>query len=200
MFDAHSKLVFPGLLLSLCFSLSGCGGGNNTSSTNLAGNNTSQGTPGFSCSGAVKELFTAVQGTYDGIVDSTYLSESGNPLTKGVVYPISISGQDCSIRFTGNKQTNYVFAFGDPTNTSPSVFVGFSATEILQNPESLDLKNVQYNVSISSPTNTVELERRIAKNAIGTETIDGDLHFYSVPGPNAFGGMHMKIVSRRPLK
>ncbi len=177
--------------------LSACGGGSSSSSP---GTNNVQATPGFVCNGTVKELFTAMQGNYDGVVDSAFLPGAGVPLITGVVYPVSISGQDCSIRFTGNKDIKYVFAFGDTSNTTPSNFVGFSPTKIIQNPDELDLSNVQYNISISTSSNVVELERRIAKNSAGSGVVDGDLHLFSLPGNNSFGGMHMKVASKRPLK
>jgi hypothetical protein len=177
--------------------LSACGG---SGSPNITTNNgTTQATPGFVCNGTVKELFTAMQGTYDGIVDPAFLPGAGAPLSVGVVYPVSISGQDCSIRFTGAKDIKYIFAFGDTNNTVPSNFVGFSATKILQNPDELDLENVQYNISISTSSNVIELERRIAKNSAGTGTADGDLHLFSIPGDKSFGGMHLKVASKRNL-
>jgi hypothetical protein len=185
------------LLSFALLALSACGGSGTSSST--AGTGISQATPGFVCNGPVQELFKAMQGTYDGVVDPAFLPGAGAPLTTGVIYPVSISGQDCSIRFTGAKDVKYVFAFGDTSNTVPSTFVGFSATKILQNPDELDLKNVQYNISISTSSNVVELERRIAKNSVGTGAVDGDLHLYSIPGSNSFGGMHMKVSSKRPL-
>lgn len=177
--------------------LSACGGSGSPSSTTT--NSVSQATSNFVCGGTVKELFTAAQGTYDGIVDPAFLPGAGAPLLVGTVYPVSISGIDCSIRFTGAKDIKYVFAFGDTNNTVPSSFVGFSATKILQNPNELDLKNVQYNISISTSSNIVELERRIAKNSAGTGSVDGDLHLYSIPGNNSFGGMHLKVASKRSL-
>jgi hypothetical protein len=177
--------------------LSACGGGGSPSST--TNNGAVQATSSFVCSGTVKELFTAAQGTYDGTVDPAFLPGAGAPLSVGAVYPVSISGQDCSIRFTGARDIKYVFAFGDTNNTVPSNFVGFSATKILQNPNELDLKNVQYNISISTSNNIIELERRIAKNSAGTGSVDGDLHLYSIPGDNSFGGMHLKVASKRSL-
>jgi hypothetical protein len=176
--------------------LSACGGSSSSGPSTTA----VQSTPGFVCSGTVKDLFSAMQGTYDGVLDPAFLPGAGAPLTAGVVYPVNISGQDCSIRFTGSKDTQYVFAFGDTNNTTPSNFVGFSLTKIIQNPQELDLSNVQYNISISTATNTVELERRIEKNASGTGVVDGDLHLFSLPGNSAFGGMHMKVATKRPLK
>lgn len=192
-----TRFQFKVSLISLfVLALSACGGdsSNSTSSTGSV-----QATPGFTCNGVVKDLFKEMQGTYDGVVDPAFLPGAGAPLSAGVVYPISISGQDCSIRFTGAKSIKYVFAFGDTSNTVPSNFVGFSATKIIQNPDELDLKNVQYNISISTANNVIELERRIAKNSAGNGVVDGDLHLFSIPGNNSFGGLHMKVGSKRPL-
>ncbi len=193
-----ARYQFKVSLLSFALlALSACGGSDTSISTTATGG--SQATPGFVCNGTVQELFKAMQGTYDGIVDPAFLPGAGAPLATGVIYPVSISGLDCSIRFTGAKNLKYVFAFSNTSNIVQSTFVGFSATTILQNPDELDLKNVQYNISISTSDNVVELERRIAKNSVGTGTVDGDLHLFSIPGNNSFGGMHMKVASKRPL-
>lgn len=180
-------------LTLLIAGLSACGG--SSSSGNAAGGSTPS-TPGLTCSGAVKDLFVAIKGTYTGTVDSAFTTGAGNPLITGVTYPVTISGDDCSIRFTGNKETKYVFAFNDPANIAPSNFVGFSASAIISNPDKLDLTGTQYNIGIKTATNTIELERRIAKNANDATVMDGDLHLFSVPGSNSFGGLHLKVSSK----
>ena len=189
------KTIF---LSFIVLSLSACGG--SSSSTNAA-NSTASSTPtpvtSVSCSGAVKELFVAIQGTYKGTTDPAFTTGAGNPLTAGGTYPVTISGQDCSIRFTGNKEAKYSFAFNDPSNTGASNFVGFSGSSIASNPDSLNLTESQYNIGIKGATNTIELERRIAKNAPGEAVVDGDLHLFSTPGPNSFGGLHLKVASKQ---
>lgn len=185
-----SKKIALALLITV---LSGCGG--SSSSGNVTGSNTPS-TPGLTCSGTVKDLFIAIKGTYAGTVDTAFTAGAGNPLTTGAAYPVTISGDDCSIRFTGNKDTKYVFAFNDPTNIAPSNFVGFSAAAIISNPDKLDLSGTQYNIGIKTATNTIELERRIAKNANDATVMDGDLHLFSVPGSNSFGGLHLKVSSK----
>lgn len=188
-----NHLTLKTIALSLLITgLSACGG--SSSSGNIVSSTPS--TPGLTCSGAVKDLFMAIKGTYAGTVDSAFTTGAGNPLTAGTTYPVTISGDDCSIRFTGNKETKYVFAFNDPTNIAPSNFVGFSSSAIISNPEKLDLTGTQYNIGIKTATNTIELERRIAKNANDATVMDGDLHLFSVPGSNSFGGLHLKVSSR----
>ena len=65
------------LLSFALLALSACGGSGTSSST--AGTGTSQATPGFVCNGPVQELFKAMQGTYDGVVDPAFLSGSRCP-------------------------------------------------------------------------------------------------------------------------
>lgn len=184
------------ITLSLIVStLSACGGG--SSSAGNTASKTPTSVSSISCTGAVKELFVAIQGTYKGTPDPAFTAGAGNPLTTGSTYPVTISGQDCSIRFTGNKEVKYNFAFNDPTNTGTSNFVGFSGNGITSNPEKLDLTGFQYNIGITATSNTIELERRIAKNAAGESVADGDLHLFSIPGPNSFGGLHLKVASKQ---
>ena len=189
-----NHLTLRTITLSLLIAgLSACGG--SSSSGNVAGGTTPS-TPGLSCSGAVKDLFVAIKGTYNGTVDAALTTGAGNPLTTGATYPVTISGDDCSIRFTGNKDVKYVFAFNDPTNTAPSNFVGFSASAIISNPDKLDLTGTQYNVGIKAASNTIELERRIAKNANDATVADGDLHLMSIPGSNSFGALLLKASTK----
>ncbi|MBC3873663.1 hypothetical protein [Undibacterium flavidum] len=180
-------------LTLLVTGLSACGGSSSSGSVATSG---TPSTPGLSCSGAVKDLFVAIKGTYTGTVDTAFTAGAGNPLTTGVTYPVTISADDCSIRFTGNKEAKYAFAFNNPANISPSNFVGFSASAIISNPDKLDLSGTQYNIGIKTATNTIELERRIAKNANDATVVDGDLHLFSVPDSNSFGGLHLKVSSR----
>jgi hypothetical protein len=187
-------LKFKTIALSiLVFSLSACGG---SSSSGSGSTGATPSTPGLSCNGSVKDLFLAMQGTYEGAVDPAFIAGAGNPLSAGVTYPVTISGQDCSIRFAGAKASQYIFAFNDPANTAPSNFVGFSATKIISNPDKLDLATTQYNVAIKTASNTIELERRVAFNAAGAPVVDGDLFLFSVPGSNSFGGLNLKVSSK----
>lgn len=178
-------------LVLTALALSACGGSGGDS----APSSTAPQLKTFSCTGTVKNLFSAVQGTYNGVVDPAFVAGAGAALTVGTVYPVTLSGQDCSIRFTGNNNTNYVFAYNDPSNATGSKLVGFAPKEIVMQPETLDLEKNQYNLSIAGSTNTIELERRVAQ--VGIDGVTGDLHIYALPGPNSFGGMHLKLNSKR---
>lgn len=183
---------FIGVILA-AMSLISCGGssGGNTATSNAPQSQLTT----FSCSGAVKNLFTAAQGTYSGVVDPAFVAGAGAALTVGTVYPVTLSGQDCSIRFTGNNNTQFVFAYNDPSNVSASQLVGFAPKEVVRQPEALDLEKNQYNLSIAGQKNTIELERRVAQD--GVDTVTGDLHIFAIPGPNSFGGMHLKLNTKR---
>lgn len=191
-----NSLKLKTITLSLIvFTLSACGGGSSSSGSATIPSPTA--VSSISCAGAVKELFVAIQGTYKGTADPAFITGAGNPLTTGTTYPVTISAQDCSIRFTGSKEVKYAFAFNDPANNGTSNFVGFSGNGITANPEKLDLTGSQYNIGIKSSSNTIELERRIAKNAAGESVTDGDLHLLSVAGANSFGALHLKVASKQ---
>jgi hypothetical protein len=138
-----------------------------------------------------------MQGTYDGVVDARFQAIAAVPLKAGVAYPVILSGQDCTLRFTGENDKKYVFTYGDAAGLTASSMTGFTATAIIKAPTSLDLVNTQYNLSISSAETTIELERSVlrAGSAVGVQT--GDLHVFAIPGPASFGGLDLKVSTRR---
>jgi hypothetical protein len=178
-------------LLATILVLNACGGSSESARSSVAATPPA---PVSACSGAVKELFTAMQGNYDGVPDPAFMQGAGAPLVVSQHYPVTISGQDCSLRFTGEKDVQYRFIYGDAG--SPSQLTGFSATAIIKAPTSLSLSDQQYNISIPAKNNTIELERRV-KAISGGDVSDGDLHLYSIPGSASFGGLHMKASSKR---
>lgn len=183
-----------GVMALAVFSLCACGGSNSSAPISSPNSSTGQSAISYSCSGAVKDLFVSMQGTYRGVVDPAFVAGAGAPLTVGTVYPVTLSGQDCSIRFIGNNGNQFVFAYNDPNNKSLSKLVGFSPQEILRQPDTLDLKKNQYNVSISGANNKIELERRIEQS--DSKTVNGDLHLYAIPGQFSFGGMSLKLDTK----
>ncbi|WP_348943785.1 hypothetical protein ABHF33_09760 [Chitinibacter sp. FCG-7] len=176
-------------LLVITLLLNACGGGESSVDKVTL-------TPASICTGAVKELFVAIQGSYDGLPDPAFASGAALPLTPGKIYPVKISGKDCAIRFTGNNDVQYNFIYGEPENKAASKLTGFSGTTIIKNPVTLNLTENQYNISIATSSNTIELERRVTAIS-GAEVADGDLHLYSIPGPASFGGMQLKAGSKR---
>ncbi|WP_157314448.1 hypothetical protein [Chitinibacter sp. GC72] len=176
-------------LLAITLLLTACGGGESN-------NDKAPITPASACTGAVQELFVAMQGSYDGLADPAFASGAALPLTPGKVYPVMISGKECAIRFTGNNDVKYNFIYGEPGNKAASKLTGFSGTTIIKNPVTLNLTENQYNISIATSNNTIELERRV-KSISGAEVTDGDLHLYSIPGPASFGGMQLRAASKR---
>jgi hypothetical protein len=177
--------------LALLLALGACGGGSESSSVSDA----PLAARSF-CNGTIKELFSAMQGSYDGVADAAFSVGAGAPLMVGKVYPVRISGQDCSIRFTGDKNVQYRFIYGDVASPVPSKLTAFSATGIIKSPASLNLGEHQYNISITDAQTTIELERRV-KMISGGDIRDGDLYLYSIPGPTSFGGLTISVASRR---
>lgn len=135
------------------------------------------------CKGAVKELFTAAQGTYEGVVDAGYSTGTTLPLTKGKSYAVSLSGGNCSIMIAGDNNEVLVYSYDSAANVSSSTLTGFSLSQITKNPATLELDTTQYNVSISTSKISLELERRTSVNATDAGVVTGDLYL-STYGPD----------------
>jgi len=163
--------IKPVLCSLALLALSACGGGNR------AGSSAEQ-----ACTGTVRELFTAMQGSYYGVVNPGYSSGNALPLTHGKQYVVTVSACAVSIAADGNAKLGFVY--GDERSGASSTLTGLSPSQIIKDPTSLDLGAVQYNVGVSGGALGYELERRVKAMSPDTGVADGDL-FLSIDGANA---------------
>lgn len=175
------------LLCSLALlALSACGG------SDRAGSSAEQ-----ACSGAVRELFSAMQGTYSGVVNGDHSSGTALALTRGRQYVVTVSA--CAVSIAADDNTRIGFVYGDERSGTVSTLTGLSPREIIPQPTALELNAVQYNVGVSGGPLNYELERRVRAVSTDAGVADGDL-FLSIDGANATDstyGIDILASSRR---
>lgn len=184
------------------FALSGlaaCGGGGSSTAGNTPVAAQIAGLASTTCKGAVKELFTAAQGTYEGVVDAGYSTGTTLPLTKGKSYAVSLSGSNCSIFIAGDNNAVLMYSYDSAANVSGSSLTSFSLNQIKKNPDTLELDATQYNISISTEKISLELERRTSANSVDAAVVTGDLHL-STFGPDGEASVYalsMPVIGKR---
>lgn len=179
------------LIVMLLLGLSACGGSSSAPQAMAAFSPTA-------CSGTAKELFIAIQGSYFGLVDPLYSTGTILQLTKGKSYEVVVSGVDCSIIIAGDNNAHHTFAYSDSGHSSKSTITGFSLTEVIKEPTTLDLEKTQYIISIVTDRISLELERRVSANSTEPGISNGDLYL-STYGPDGVASVYaiaMNVASK----
>jgi hypothetical protein len=167
----NRSAIKPLLCALALLALSACGGGNRS------GNSAEQ-----ACTGAVRELFVAMQGSYYGVVNAEHSSGTALPLTRGKQYVVTVSA--CAVSIAADNNTKLGFVYGDERSGTTSTLIGLSPSQIIQEPTSLELTAVQYNVGVSGGALGYELERRVKALSTDASVADGDL-FLSIDSADA---------------